>query len=83
MTIMAAMFMMTKLSRHDAGVSARPLYLLHISPKNICTPLQYDRKNPHTDFGKCLIKFKGSRLWINLPDSVKIMNSIPAFKHSL
>jgi len=36
--------------------------------------------NPHTDFGKRLVKFKGSRLWNNLPDSVKILNSIPAFK---
>ena len=27
--------------------------------------------NPHTDFGKRLVKFKGSRLWNNLPDSVK------------
>jgi len=36
--------------------------------------------NPHTDFGKRLGKFKGSRLWNNLPDSVKILNSIPAFK---
>ena len=39
--------------------------------------------NPHTDFGKRLIKFKGSRLWNNLPDSVKTLNSIPAFKNSL
>jgi len=38
--------------------------------------------NPHTDFGKRLAKFKGSRPWNNLPDSVKILNSIPAFKNS-
>jgi len=37
--------------------------------------------NPHTDFGKRLVKFKGSRLWNNL--RVKILNSIPAFKNSL
>ena len=39
--------------------------------------------NTHTDFGKRLVKFKGSRLWNNLPDSVKTLNSIPAFKNSL
>jgi len=39
--------------------------------------------NPHTDFGKRLVKFKGSRLWNNLPDSVKMLNSISAFKNSL
>jgi len=39
--------------------------------------------NPHTDFGKGLVKFKGSRLRNNLPDSIKILNSIPAFKSSL
>jgi len=39
--------------------------------------------NPHADFGKRLVKFKGSRLWNNLPDSVKTLNSIPAFKNSL
>ena len=39
--------------------------------------------NPHTDFGKRLVKFKGSRLWNNLPDSVKTLHSIPAFKNSL
>jgi len=39
--------------------------------------------NPHTDFGKRLAKFKGSRLWNKLPDSVKTLNSIPAFKNSL
>jgi len=31
--------------------------------------------NPHTDFGMGLIKFKGSKLWNNLPDSVKTLNS--------
>jgi len=36
--------------------------------------------NPHTDCGKRLVKFKGFRLWNNLPDSVKILNTIPAFK---
>jgi len=39
--------------------------------------------NSYTDFGKRLVKFKGSRLWNNLSDSVKILNSIPAFKNSL
>ena len=39
--------------------------------------------HPHTDFGKRLVKFKGSRLWNNLPDSVKTLNSISAFKNSL
>ena len=31
-------------------------------------------------FGNCLVKFKGSRPWNNLLDSVKTLNSIPAFK---
>jgi len=70
-------------------VIKRPLYLLHISPKIHLYTITIREKyslhldNPDTDFGKPLVKFKGSRLWNNLPDSVKILNSIPAFKNSL
>jgi len=39
--------------------------------------------DPHTNFGKRLVKFKGSTLCNNLPDNVKILNSIPAFKNNL
>jgi len=39
--------------------------------------------NLYTDFGKRLVKFKCSRLRNNLPNSVKTLNSIPAFKNSL
>ena len=71
-------------------VTKSRLYLYHISPKihlytNYNTREIYSLHldNPHTDFGKSLVKFKGFRLWNNLPDSVKTLSSIPAFKNSL
>jgi len=74
-------------------VTKCPLYLLHISPKIYMYTITIREKNTayiwiahtvaHTDFGKRLVKFKGSRLWNNLPYCIKIRNSIPAFKNSL
>jgi len=75
-------------------VTKCPLYLLHISPKIHLSVHHYNTRekyslhldnhlnNTHTDFGKRLVKFKGSRLRNNLPDNVKLLNSIPAFKNS-
>ena len=61
--------------RHLVGKTLRHCLLL------CCYCLHLD--NPHIDFGKRLVKFKGSRLWNNLPDSVKTLISLPAFKNSL
>jgi len=38
---------------------------------------------PHTAYGKRLIKYKGSQLWNNLPETLKLIRSMDTFKTAL
>ena len=39
--------------------------------------------NPNTTYGKRLIKYKGSQFWNNLPETLKSVQPMDAFKTGL